>query len=478
MNVILVSMDTTRADRLGCYGYARATSPALDAVAGQGAVFQNFFSPFIPTFPGHTTMFTGKDIYAHGVTCQSIDHKPRPGVRTIAELLAERGYFTAGADNLGNWFQRGFRHYETYEWERAVSGGWRKAEAVEAAATRVAGRIAGQNQPFFFFIHYWDPHTPYLPPAPFDRCFYNGDEHDPANHSMDPVWQFETFKNYFAEWMPGVTDIEFPKAQYDAEIAYMDASLGRIIELCRTLGLLNDTLLAITADHGEELDEHSYWFDHHGLYDTNLRIPLVLSDSGARIPGGRRVAATSSMLDIAPTVLDYCGAGDLAAREGLPGRSLLPLCSGDVTADTAPFLHITENTWMKKRGLRTGPWKFIVPLEVPDMHGARDVELYDLNADPGERQNLAAQRPEMVARLSAQMQEHVAERLEATGLPDPLPRQPIPLRYIGSLATAVPHDEGLLRERASILDEKLPGGDFIGYERDDENKSNAGGTAE
>ncbi len=395
----------------------------------------------------------------------------------LAELLKEQGYFTAAADNLGRWFARGFDLIEGYGWSTSSSCAWRKGEAVAQAALKVINAAAAQDRPFFLFLHFWDPHTPYLPPPPFDRMFYAGDEKDPENRSMDVLWEFEAFKWYFREWMPGVTDVEFPKAQYDASIAYMDACFAHILTRLDELGLSGDTLLAITADHGEELDEHGHWFDHHGLYDTNLHIPLILR-CPAELPTGTRIGGLTNMLDLTPTILDFLGLGDIAQREKMLGTSLLPLIHSPASAarGTTDFLHITENTWMKKRGLRTHEWKLIVPLETPDLHGNSEVELYHLTDDPGELRNVASERPEIVAWLERLNAEWLAQRLAATGLPDPLPIQPIPLRRIGNMEAAVPRDKKLLDEREKPVeethtvpaDEKLEAGDFVGYDREEE----------
>lgn len=452
-NVILVSLDTTRADHLSCYGYFRKTSPHLDRVAAEGVLFTDFFSPHIPTYPGHTTMLSGKDPYAHQITGQSGTPSPPEDVRLLAELLQEQGYYTAAADNLGRWFTRGFDRVETYHWDPTVKKHSRKGEAVLQAASRVLHDAARQDHPFFLFIHFWDPHTPYLPPPPFDRMFYYGDETDPNNRSMDALWQFEPFRWYFHEWMPGVTDIAFPGAQYDASIAYMDACLAHLLTQMDALGLTSDTLLVITADHGEELDEHAHWFDHHGLYDTNLHIPLILRCPD-RLPAGVRVPGLTQMPDLAPTILDFLELGDIAQRERMTGRSLLPLIDSPSTTarGTTDYLHITENTWMKKRGIRTHRWKLIVPMETPDLHGNSDVELYHLPDDPGELNNLAHALPDVVQRLTRLMDEWVAQRLAATGLPDPFPIQPIPLRRIGNMQAAV------------LSNKKQQEGDFIGYD--------------
>src|SRR5579871_5891826 len=125
-HVILVSLDTTRADRLSCYGHFRRTSPHLDRLAEEGVLFTDHFSPHIPTFPGHTTMMTGKDLYAHQITSQSGSPEPPADVRMLAELLREQGYFTGAADNLGRWFARGFERYEGYGWDTGASRDWRK----------------------------------------------------------------------------------------------------------------------------------------------------------------------------------------------------------------------------------------------------------------------------------------------------------------------------------------------------------------
>jgi arylsulfatase A-like enzyme len=452
-NILLVSFDTTRADRLGCYGGLRPTSPTIDRIAQAGVRFADHFSPHIPTYPGHTTLFTGRDLFGHGITCQSGVYQPAPDVRMLAEILQEAGYFTAAADNLNRWFSRGFDLYEGYHWETEKKHAWRRGEAVAETSLRVLRAAKESGRPFFLFLHFWDPHTPYLPPEPFHRMFYTGNERDPANRSMDALWQFEPFRDYFAEWMGGVTDIEFPKAQYDAEIAYMDACFAHVVAELDRLGLRDDTLVALTADHGEELDEHSHWFDHHSLYDTNLHIPLIMR-LPTRLPAGHVVNGFTRSMDVAPTILDVLG---LPIEPGMTGRSLLPLAEegSGVSRGATDVIHATENTWMKKRALRTHTWKLIVPLEIPDLHGNSDVELYDLVDDPGEMRNVAVQRPEVVAELRARMDSWVARRCEETGRPDPLTEQPIALRRIGTAPRPVQPPK----------DESTPGGDFIGYDR-------------
>ena len=172
-HVLLIAVDTLRADHLGCYGYTRPTSPHLDRLAAGGALFLDCVSPHIPTHPAFTTLHTGRDVFGHGVVAHAGATEPDE-VPTLAELLSARGVFTAAVDNLGRWFTRGFELSRSYEWEKPPRGAWRKAEAVNAQALPALNACAASDRPFLLFVHYWDPHTPYLPPPPFDRIFYEG----------------------------------------------------------------------------------------------------------------------------------------------------------------------------------------------------------------------------------------------------------------------------------------------------------------
>jgi arylsulfatase A-like enzyme len=394
-------------------------------MAREATRFTQCISPHIPTHPAHTSFFSSRDVFSHQIVAQGANKEPEPGLRLLPELLRERGYYTAAVDNIGRWIEPAFETYETYlRWNHDGTRPWRNGEQVTERALRIIDQWDGKRD-FFFFFHYWDPHTPYLPPAPFDRMFYSGDEKDPRNHSMDPVWQSAWFARYFAEWLPGVTDIEYVKAQYDASVAYSDACIGRVLQTLDQRGMLDDTLLIIGSDHGEELDDHRMWFDHHGLYDTNVRVPLLIWAPG-RIPAGKAVSGQISLLDVTPTVLELAGMPEVPEREGMLGRSLLPLLQGEAER-TWDAVHCTECTWMRKRAWRTPQWKLIRALE-PDFYGNPETELYDLLADPAEQQNVAAAFPEVVRELSQQMGDWVGARMSDTRLPDPLEAQADALR--------------------------------------------------
>jgi arylsulfatase A-like enzyme len=429
VNVVWIVIDCLRADRLGCYGYPRPTTPNLDQLAREATRFTQCISPHIPTHPAHTSFFASKDVFSHQIVAQAGKREPDAGLRLLPQLLRERGYLTAAVDNIGRWMEPAFELYETYpRWNHDGSRPWRNGEQVTERALRMVEHCAGAlwaGRPFFLFLHYWDPHTPYLPPPPFDRMFYPGDEKQPGNRSMERVWQSPWFARYFEEWLLGVTDIEFVKAQYDAEIAYADACVGRLLQAMERRGLLDDTLLVIGSDHGEELDDHGMWFDHHGLYDTNVRVPLMLRAPG-RVPAGARVDGQVSLIDLTPTLLELAGLPDLVDREEMQGRSLLPLMEG-AAGNTWDEIYCTECTWLRKRAWRTPKWKLIQALE-EDIYGNPNTELYDLKNDPGEQRNLAGKRPEVVRELEAAMDRWVQRRLAETGLPDPLVEQADALR--------------------------------------------------
>jgi arylsulfatase A-like enzyme len=458
MNVVWIVIDCLRRDRLSACGGRRLTTPHLDRLVEQSVLFDQCISPHIPTQPAHTTFFSGKDVFSHQIVAQGGKKELDPRIRLLPDLLREHGYFAAAVDNIGRWIQPAFDRYDEYpRWDHDGTKPWRNGEQVTARALRLLDECYQRRHPFFLFLHYWDPHTPYLPPPPFDRMFYGGDEKAPHHHSMDPVWESPWFANYFSEWLTGVRDIEFVSAQYDAEVAYTDICIAHVLNRLEALGLTGDTLLIVGADHGEELDDHGCWFDHHGLYDTNVRVPLLMRLPD-RLPTGHVVPGMVSLLDVAPTVLELAGMPEIAAREGLHGHSLLSLmeATGDkrqatgeaggregtsvesgaagtavcrlpsvASKGTWTAIYLTECTWMRKRGWRTPEWKLIRALET-DIYQKPPIELYDLRADPGEQTNVADSRSEIVASLSAEMECWIASRLG--GLPDPLLDQADALR--------------------------------------------------
>ncbi len=446
INVVILLCDTLRADHLGCYGARRPATPFLDRLATEGVRFTQARSPHIPTHPAHATLFSGLDVFAHQVVAHGGSVAPPEGLPWLPDLLAGTGVFTAAVDNLGRWFARGFAHYQSFRLEASPDGFWRKGDAVLAAAAAVVpelGAVARAGRPFFAFFHFWDPHTPYCPPPPLDRMFYQGDERRAGEHGLDAMWAFAPFADYFAGWMPGVTDREFPRAQYAASVRGADQALERLWGLLAHAGCLEDTLVLALGDHGEELGEHGIWFDHHGLYETNLRVPLILWAPG-RVPAGGVCGEPVTLLDVAPTVL---GALGVPPPEGLTGRDLRQAW-GPGLAETGP-LYGTECTWQKKRFWLRGRHKLISALE-PDFHGGPDLELYDLEIDPQETGNLARIQPALAAQLLGELEAHVARRVTESGRADPLAVQPVASRRIGApTGPARPGPTEADRERVS-----------------------------
>jgi arylsulfatase A-like enzyme len=415
-NLILFGMDSLRADHMSLYGYPRLTTPHIDRFVAHGAAFSQAFSPSIPTTPGYSSMFTGMDVF--GTDVVALRHKGPLGghVATLAEILAAEGYETVCVGFSGNAASRGFQKYVDFAgWGSWEEGRSPKAENLNAVTIPELRRLAAGNKPFFLFLRHMDPHSPYLPPRPFERLFYGGNELDPQNRSLDPVYAFKPFCDYFASWFPpGCTDKDYVIAQYDGAVAYMDAAIGNLFATMAELGLVENTLQVFDADHGETLYDHDCFFDHHGIYDCTLRIPLAFVMPG-RVPAGFRSADICQMKDIAPTILDLLG---VKTKIAFDGRSLRPLLRGEART-VEPEFYITECTWMRKHGWRTPEWKLIHALE-PDFHFKPEVELYNLVADPGELRNVASKEPEVVKMLEARLQAHIARREKETGRRNPI----------------------------------------------------------
>lgn len=409
MNIVLIALDTQRADHLGCYGYEKNTSPFIDSIARRGVVFERCYAPNIPTHPSFTTMLSGKEAITHNIINIGGGVPIEDGVRLLPEILRENGWATAAVDSMGRHFSRGFDEYVTYEWDRSNPTILRKAETVNEKAVPVIERLIGQEKPFFLFMHYWDPHTPYLPPPAYRNKFYpkDRDPYDPNNHSMDEAWSWDAFKWYFHDWMPGITDSEYVINLYDGETAYMDRHLRTIFKALAPVQ--DDTLVVLTADHGEILDEQMGFFDHHGLYEGDIHVPLIFYWP-KKLPAGKRVKGFVQNVDLAPTFLDLAGIPDKDAMEGV---SLLPSVFGlrDGNYDT---LYLSEATWEVKRAIRNERWKLIDSIE-QDPHGRPMQELFDLHADPTEQNNIADQHPEKVQELKAKLDAWVAKRLAETG---------------------------------------------------------------
>jgi arylsulfatase A-like enzyme len=420
-NIVLLGIDSLRRDHMSCYGYRRLTTPQLDRFAQESTLFEQTFSPYIPTTSAYASMLTGQDLFTTQVVALRHKGPLRPEIPTLAEILRNQGYATTSVGFTGNPSARGFDKYLDFPgWGSWNEGRSPKAQNLNDVALPELDRLARQRDPFFLFLRHMDPHSPYLPPAPFERMFYHGNEFDRRNRSMVPVMAFKPFRDFFASWMPpGVTDKEYIIAQYDGAIAYMDAAIRSIFTALEARGLAEETIVVVNGDHGETLYDHDCYFDHHGLYEPTLIVPLILRYPG-KLPAGTRISGYNQHKDLVPTLLELAG---IATEElHFDGASLLPMVRGEVASHASEF-YITECTWMRKHGWRTPNWKLIVALE-PDFHFKAPVELYNLYEDPTESVNLAETYPEIVAELTRRMHAWIARREAESGLPNPIYNQP------------------------------------------------------
>jgi arylsulfatase A-like enzyme/Flp pilus assembly protein TadD len=364
-NVILITLDTLRSDRLSCYGSKLVDTPSIDAFAAEGVRFTNAASTVPLTLPAHASIMTGLYPPGHGVR-DNVGTVLDERYPTLAELLAKAGWATGGFVSSfvldRRWgIGRGFDHYfddfdlrgmETASTANMGSVQRDGAETVAAAVTWLDKRPA--DQPFFVWLHLYDPHEPYTPKEPFKS--------------------------------------RYPGRPYDAEVAYTDSLVGDFRRALEKRGLLDGSLVVITSDHGEGLDDHGERFHGFLVYDTTIHVAMIVrlpSGDGA----GRVVNRTVSHVDLLPTILDLVG---LRVPEKLHGRSLAPLIAGqDVAWDRPvyseslyPLLHYG---WAPLRALRTDRFKLI---DVPR------AELYDFAQDPAEEQNLHGVKPTRARELT------------------------------------------------------------------------------
>ncbi len=445
-NLLFFGIDSLRRDHMSHYGYDRLTTPHITKYAQTGITFNKCFSPHIPTTPGYANMVTGRDCFGTGVVGLS-QTTIADGVPVLAEMLREQGYETTCVGFRGNVSGRGYDNYLDFPgWGPDHDDGRaHKAENLNDVTLPELERLAKGDKPFFLFMRHMDPHSPYLSPAPFMDMFFQGDACDPTDNRMQSVYDFRPFGDYIKSWVPeGCTNPDYVIAQYDSAVAYMDSCINVVLEKLKALGIEEDTIVVFTSDHGETLYDHDCYFDHHGMYDCTLVVPLIVCWKN-HLPAGVRIDDYCQLKDVTPTLLDIMG-----IDTGLPfeGRSLMPLVRGE-EREAEPEMYITECTWMRKHGWRTPEWKLMISLE-PDFHFKPELELYNLIKDPEENNNVAAENPEVVEMLKARMEAFIKKREAETGRPAPIytnflrPEGPFKTsqeayegKYIGSINDAV-----------------------------------------
>jgi arylsulfatase A-like enzyme/Flp pilus assembly protein TadD len=374
INVILITLDTLRSDRISSYGSTKVDTPNIDSFAAEGVRFTNAASTVPFTLPAHSSIMTGLYPPGHGVR-ENVGYVLDERHPTLAELLGNNGWATAGFVSSfvldRRWgINRGFDHYfdefDLREMETASMGSVQRdgAETVAAAEGWLDERP--QDQPFFMWIHLYDPHEPYEPAEPFKS--------------------------------------QYPGRPYDAEVAYTDSLVGRIRQALKERGLLEDSLVILTTDHGEALGDHGEMFHGYYIYDATIHVAMIVRPPFAA-HAGRVVDQSVSHVDLLPTILETVG---VPAPDTIHGQSLVPLVAGrDVAWDRPvyseslyPMLHYG---WAPLRSLRTDQFKLI---DVPR------AELYDLADDPGEEQNVIDRQPNRAGELTAALGE-LRRRIES-----------------------------------------------------------------
>ena len=401
-NVILITLDTTRADRLGCYGFAGVKTPALDGLAARGVRFERCYAQTPLTLPSHTSIMTGTLPVFHGVRDNGGFLVPQP-LTTMAELFQDRGYATGAfiaayvLDSkwgLDQGFDTYFDNFDLSKFKKISLGTVQRPgnEVLDAALPWLEQKKGGK---FFAWIHFYDPHTPYEPPAPYDGLY--------AEHP------------------------------YLGEIAFTDSLIGRVWQFLESNGLAGKTCVVIAGDHGESLWEHDEAAHGFFVYQGAIHVPLIVVTPFARFQG-RASAQVASLADILPTVCDLTG---LPVPAEVQGRSLVASferrsgAAPDALAYSETYYPRFHYGWSELRAVQNGRFKLILA-PVP--------ELYDLAADPGEEKNLVYLRKDVFARLGREAEAFItaseknAYETDYTKIDEETREKLAALGYIGSFA--------------------------------------------
>lgn len=438
-NVVILAIDSLRADHLGCYGYEKNTSPNIDALAAESVVFDRAFATAIPTMPSFTTMLSGLNPYRHGIVAhigerQRLDER----VQMLPQIAQRAGWVTAGIDNLviqgngrGSWFARGFDYYSGFLYAPFSN----QSEQLTDRAIKFINEL--EDKPFLLYLHLWDPHTPYGPPPPYDTMHYEPGRTDANSPDLADVIALSP--DYYTAFI-GEMKLRYPDdyayvvAQYDGEISYVDVQIGRIVAHLKASGLWDNTVFLLMSDHGECFGEGDVHFDHHGLYDAVIRIALMCRTPQS-LPA--RCPAMICTEDILPTLGAWCG-WEMPADYLLTGQSFAGALRGEAVAGRERLVGI-ESTRQASLYLRTEKWKLILPLvkdargaPLPDIYGnPRDPAplLFDLENDPEEKHNVAARFPDVRDALLQELSEWRASEVAARGGKDPILENGLSLAY-------------------------------------------------
>jgi len=397
INVVLITPDQMRADHLYCYGYFRKTSPYIDEVAHEGILFKRHYTVASWTTPSFCSIMSSLVPSRHGATLFG-SFMTDSTIPLLSEQFKEAGYRTVAFCNnalASKRLRRGFD--ELYEGERNQPRNI--TEHMEFGAQGTNEKIfewlnQHYNESFFMWILYFEPHSPYNPSLEHD-IFKTSAYPNEINNGYSP----KRNSGYLFRLANAGDEkaVERLNSLYDGKIHFVDYYIGQVLKKLKELNIDKETLVVLTSDHGELLYNHvnCLTFDHRSLYDSNIRVPLILR--GPSIPKGKPINAIVSTLDITPTILEIVG---LPPLKGAQGKSLMPLIAGKVNA-VHDYIFAEQDILEPLRSVCNERYKLICHLQ-----DGKD-QLYDTVADPGEKKNIAEQNPEIVRTLSIQMRDYM-----------------------------------------------------------------------
>ena len=414
-NVVFILVDALRPDRLGCYGYERPTSPTLDGLASKGAVLTDVMAQAAETMVSVPALLTGRYPREHGLVWLRESGEVLVGaelrVPTIAEILRDNGYDTAAvsANPLISPESGVAKGFDTFDHSCGLPSVWRRTTAAEVneRAYPLLEGWGSARRPFFLYLHYMDPHNAYRPPSAF--CVFGRPGYTARDDEINAV----TNDMVEREGTVGLTDERLAERKltrrdiarlsdlYDGEVLCADHYLGELLGRLKQLGLYDNTIIIITADHGEAFLEHESVKHGGTLYQEAVRVPLIIAGPGIR--PGRRITGLVELNDLAPTILAAAG---VETGIEMSGRNMLPALTGRAHLEARPAM--AELPAHGAHALRVGDLKLI---SSPDR-----IELYDLSQDPREVVDLAGAHPETVAHLRQLLDETLAEHPAAPPL--------------------------------------------------------------
>lgn len=400
-NVILITIDTLRADHLSCYGYHRQTSPFIDSIAKQGVLFEQAYATSSWTAPSMASIFTGHFCRNHGVL-HGVAKGPKAAIHdqeqltaefhTIAEAFKSAGYTTFGVSSNGHvskgtGFAQGFDHFKTH-W-------FMKSPATNSTVKKWA-RLIREAPRYFLWLHYFDPHNPYSPRMPWIKNYT-------IQSKSYSKWTREEMgdpRGLIEEIKKDPQALDTLVDRYDSEINYCDQYIREVFEVLQPGP---DTLIIITSDHGEAFLDHGQMMHGDTLFEEEVRIPLVVKFPGDNISPGLVIPHPVSNRNIFATVMDFTG---LLKDRAVPGKSLMPLISGTISAQPEDIFY--ELDWIGwGQAIRQGKWKFMA-----SGRKEKGYFLFDIETDPGETRNLYHEFPEQVKTLETSLKQWLSANPE------------------------------------------------------------------